>query len=366
MFGPPDAHASNFELWGLLPATIGVWAALHTDTDDRRWLVWAFGAGLLVGVATNTKQPYVFTLAVVIAALPHGRRRLGAAVAAGGCIAVTVVCAIVTDWSGYWRWVWFGNSDYVRVGIAATAVVALRQTVLFIALQLPLVVAATRLHRGTSRRTMTLIVVWGVSALVGVASGLRFFGHYFQQVVPPLALAAAFGVAAFHERAPLIGRRVVGASILWVVALWSLFAVPSLAGPQRAPAALVRGIQSLTSSHDRVLVWGRLPNATVAAARLPSGRFVHHAYLTGLWASGDGDPDPAAHEPFRSRWRAFLDDLHHDPPRLIVDATPIVDGWEHYSVASTPLRGFVARCYRQHTPIDGLPTWEHTGSPGCG
>lgn len=365
LFGPPDAHASNFELWGLLPASVAVLVALRAAGPEQfgRFVARAGSAGVLVGVATNTKQPYLFTLAVVVAALPRGRRSTGTLAAGLGFAGVTVACALASDWSGYWRWVWFGNSDYVRVGMLATALIALRQTVLFVALQLPLVIVAVRARRGADARAVTVLVVWGLSAFVGVASGLRFFGHYYQQVVPPLALAAAFGVAAFRERAPMVARRVVGASLVWVVALWSLFAVPSLAGPQRAPGALVDGIRAVTTTGDRVLVWGRLPDASVAAQRLPAGRFVHHAYLTGLWASGDGDPDPASHEPFRSRWTAFLADLHHDPPALIVDATPIVDGWEDYTVASTPLADFVAECYRRTAPIDALPTWRRTAQP---
>ena len=254
---------------------------------------------------------------------------------------------------------WLGNGDYVKVGIGATLLLALRQVGVFALLQLPIVAAAWGLRRTAARRAVLVCTVWALSAGVGVVSGLRFFGHYFQQVVPPLALAAAFGVAAAPKGTWLTARRLLVACGVWTIALWSLCLVPSL-GIQRAPAALVHGIDASTGRSDRVLVWGRLPDASVAARRLPSGRFVHHAYLTGLWASGHGDPDPARDDPFAGRWHDFLDDLHREPPTLIVDASSIVDGWHHYPVTSTPLADLVRTCYRSAAAIDGLPAWRRT------
>ena len=48
--------------------------------------------------------------------------------------------------------------------------------------------------------------LWLVSAAVSVAVGLRFFGHYYMQLVPPLALLAAGALVA---RQPEVGHAAV-------------------------------------------------------------------------------------------------------------------------------------------------------------
>ncbi len=189
-----------------------------------------------------------------------------------------------------------------------------------------------------------------------MASGLRFFGHYFQQAIPPLALLAGIALARRPARATV---RIVGAAT-FAVALWSLSLIPSISGLESAPRALAQGIAHRTAQKDRVLVWGRLPDAAVQAQRVPTGRFVHQGYLTGDWAAIRGVDDPAHIEPYKSHWHDYLQGLVRNPPVLIVDASSIVKGWERYPIARLPLQRLVDSCYRRDAPIDGLPTFRLT------
>src|SRR5262249_62048009 len=49
--------------------------------------------------------------------------------------------------------------------------------------------------------TNTDLWLWLVSSALSVAIGLRFFGHYYLQLVPPLALLAAIALSRASQRA---------------------------------------------------------------------------------------------------------------------------------------------------------------------
>ena len=369
LLGHADAHSANFEVWGLVPATVAVWCIVRSP----RSFVYAALAGAAVSVATNCKQPYVFTLVAVVIAARRGARLRVAAVAASACATVTVGIAAFAGWSGYWRWVWLENGDYVKVGVATIVVLAIRQTLIFVALQWPLavgVVMGLRKYRGDNghrapRDPATHAVValagWAIAALLGVASGLRFFGHYYQQLIPPLALLAAFGMASWART-----RQVLAAATAWALALFGLVIFPSLRGLEAAPVELARVVRAATSPDDRVLIWGRLPDGAVRSHRVTAGRFVHHAYLTGLWANAERTtPAIMAEEPYASRWTDFLADLKADPPKLIIDATPIVDGWDQFLLTATPLRAWLSSCYTAVDQSAGLATYRLRSEQGC-
>lgn len=369
LLGHADAHAANFEVWGLVPATVAVWCIVRSP----RSLAYAALAGAAVGVATNCKQPYVFTLVAVVVAAPRGARLRAAAVAGSASATVTVGIAALAGWNGYWRWVWLENGDYVKVGVATVVVLAVRQTLIFVALQWPIavgVIVGMRRHRDdigrrashdTSTHTLATLGGWTIAALLGVASGLRFFGHYYQQLIPPLALLAAFGLASWAR-----SRQLLVAATTWALVLFGLVFFPSLRGLEAAPVELARAVQSTTRPNDRVLVWGRLPDAAVRSHRITAGRFVHHAYLTGLWANAESTtPAIMAEEPYASRWIDFLADLRADPPKLIIDATPIVDGWAKFPLTATPLHAWLNSCYIPAKPIAGLSTYRQRSEHGC-
>ena len=369
--GFSDAHAANFEIWGLAAASVAVWLALEVGrppaSNLARLLGRALASGAMVAVATNCKQPYIFTLIVVAFTVSRAHRVIAISAVVVGFATVTAAIAAAAGWSGYWKWVWFDNGDYIQMGFATLATLAIRQCVVFVLVQWPLSLSAFRLMRlraapgesamsviGPARR---LGLIWFGAGFIGVASGLRFFGHYFQQCVPPLALLAGLALDAD----PHTARRRLRIAVGFAPALWLLTWIPGLSGLDAAPRPLAQGIAARTTANDRVLVWGRLPDAAVQAHRTPIGRFVHQAYLTGRWASVDGVQDPTHTEPYATRWRDYLAGLVESPPTIIVDASKIVDGWHQYSIDRLPLQRLVDACYRNSEKINNLDTYEWTG-----
>jgi hypothetical protein len=198
------------------------------------------------------------------------------------------------------------------------------------------------------------LLVWlGVSVLV-LPIGLRFFGHYYQQVVPPLAVITGVALATAPRRA---WQLVAGATVVSTIALVSLaFIHPA---DLSNFTAVGRYVQQTTAPSDQILVWGAVPDVYVSADRAPAGVFLHDGYLTGNWASRSSvlDASIIENEPYRSRWRIFMSDLDRNPPAVIIDAARPGTDWAGYGPDRYPLGALLQRCYSRVAVVDGLPVW---------
>jgi hypothetical protein len=364
-FLPSDAQAANFELWGLAPATAAVLVTIVArDKGDTAWR-WFLAAGALVAVAAHAKQPYIAAgLPVAFEAfrMPQGRRKNVVAGAAGAVLATLPLAALV-DLGSLWRWAWADNGDYLDGGLSTARAlgVGLGLTVVFLCFHLPLLYGFWAAARRRVRLDPT-VLVWAVASLAVIPLGLRFFGHYYQQLVPPLAVLTGVALASARRWE----WRVVGATAAAATAV--LLVVSFAHRPDLTDfTALGRYVQRTTAPDDRILVWGALPDVYVAAQRQPSGVFLHDGYLTGNWASRSQALAPAviADEPFRTRWEMFLADLAADPPELVVDAARPGTDWADYTPARYPLGTLLTRCYDRVTTVDGLPVWrrDHVACP---
>lgn len=357
LFLPPDAQAANFELWGLLPASAAVLCVVVARESQRTPALWFALAGACVVFAANCKQPYIIVGLVVLfeAVRRTTDKRLAVFATAGGATAVALPLFAFFGGLTMVRWVWTDNSDYLSGGVSigrATAIGA-ALTLSFVVLHLPLFygawAAATRRFRADPT-----VLVWLVASVLVIPIGLRFFGHYFQQVVPPLAVLTGCALV-------FAGRRVWQTVIAMTVGL--LVVMVALAMIHRPDltnfTALGRYVQSTTDVNQRILVWGALPDVYVASGRLPTGIFLHDGYLTGNWASRDHPLSERviAAEPFRSRWNMFFEDVAAHPPVVVIDAARPDTDWAMYGPQSFPIGEWLDRCYNIDRVVDGLSVW---------
>lgn len=357
LFLPPDAQAANFELWGLLPASAAILCVVVARSTDRSPLLWFALAGLAVVVAANCKQPYI---AVAIPVLLEALRRVdgkwrAVAATAVGAVVGAIPFFVFFDGAQMIRWVWSDNGDYLSGGVSTgrAAAVGVALTAVFVVLHLPLFYGLWAVIRRQVRADVTILVWLGASLLV-IPIGLRFFGHYFQQLVPPLAVLTGCALVS-------ASRRVWQVLTLLTVSL--LVATLTLAFVHRPKLTnytdLGRYVQSTTSPDERILVWGALPDVYVASQRLPSGVFLHGGYLTGNWASR-AQPLPEsviAAEPFRSRWDMFFEDVMEHPPVVVINAARPDTDWAMYGPESFPIGAWLERCYSIDRVVDGLAIW---------
>jgi hypothetical protein len=191
-FFPADTQAAGFEVFMLLPMTAAVVAAGRGRAAQ---------AGLWLAIACLCKQTAV-TTALPIAWLLYrsgGWRLLARALGAGS--AVIAVTAIACGPSDFLLWTVTGNGGYLalRGSVGATIVRGLGMTGAFLGINLALFVLA-----GESARRRAVGVdlwLWLAGGAVGVLAGLRFFGHYYLQLLPPLVLLAAAALPSEIGRA---------------------------------------------------------------------------------------------------------------------------------------------------------------------
>ncbi len=366
LFLPVDAQAANFELWGLLPASAAMLFVVSSRGDRQHAWRWFGLAGAALMLAVNCKQPYivvVLPIAWEIFRQQRDRFRNLVAVAVGAAMAV-VPLALIVDLGLMWRWVWTDNVDYLDGGISTVRAlgVGVGLTAVFVGFHLPLFYGV---WAGLTRRVRldSTMVVWGLASVLAIPIGLRFFGHYYQQLVPPLAVLSGIGLSVATRRA---WRFVVGltAALAFVLVGLAFIHRPDLSNF----TALGRYVQATTTTNERILVWGALPDVYVSAERQPAGVFLHDGYLTGNWASRSTNLGPAvvASEPYSSRWRMFLADLEADPPTLIIDAARPGTDWSRYAPGAYPIGALMTRCYRFDAQLDGLPVWrlDNNACPG--
>jgi hypothetical protein len=312
-------------------------------------------------VACLCKQTAV-TTALPIAWLLYrsgGWRLMARALGAG--TAVIAVTAMAFGPAEFLLWTVTGNGGYLalRGSVGATIVRGLGMTGAFLGINLALFLLAGEAAR--RRAAEVDLWLWLAGGAVGVLAGLRFFGHYYLQLLPPLVLlaAAALPFVGTVARRAATGAMALSAAVMCAVA----FLPPNERGllPYGAIAAEVRRI---TDPDDTVLVWGEFPEIYWASDREPATRFIHTGFLTGNSGGRDagtgaiGDGLPGA-------WAMLDQDLRAHPADLIVDTSPAgIRNSEYYPLEGTSIWERIRHDYQLTGTLDGVRFYRYVGHTG--
>ncbi|HVN51638.1 MAG TPA: hypothetical protein VMT43_09410 [Acidimicrobiales bacterium] len=321
-----DAHAAGFEAFMLLPITL----AWYWSRRGHAAL-----AALALVIAVLIKQPAAFTVVPVAYNLwrrPDGRRQLAVLTATGGLTYLAVAALFGIRQFLFWNI--SSNGSYLGVySMIGTIGVGLLSTATYAASHVVMVWLAAR---GWPQRRLNLdLWLWLGSAFVGVAVGEHFFGHYFFQMLPPLAALAATQIARVTLRSAMA---VAGAT----TALWLAFSV-ALPRPDLPPyEAVVREVDRLTTKDQAVFVWGSYSEVTWASQRPMATRFPHTNFVTGV---DQGRPTKGA-------LADLCHDLDHSRPEVIVDTSPA----DLRDAGKVPLFSVaqMAAVMRSYEPVDDL------------
>ncbi len=336
---PEDTQAATFEVFMLPWTAAAVWAA-----DRRRW-AWA---GLAVALAALTKQTGGAVLLPVLFLLWRQRAGWRACGALLGAFAAPVAAVAVAVGAGrFWFWTVSGSASYVSMAGAELVAIhrALGQTAVLAAAAAPVLAALGRAAR--RHRPVAAADVWGwlAASVLAVCVGCQFFGHYFLQLTPPLALLGAAALRHLRVRASVA---VVAASALVAAGFvtWGLLAPrPEVAHAQRVAAA----VRARTAPADRVLVWGMHPEDYWLADRRPATRYLTAGFLTNF-SGGRHGIHTGEQYAVPGSWPRFLHDLATHPPAVVVDDSRGAP----YAVSRTPtLRDYLAVHYTRTATIDG-------------
>lgn len=229
---PWVALHANTEAYMLLPLVGSLLFFTYGMKDGR--LQSFFIAGLLAGLAMMTKQVAMWNLlALAMVVLVWYRRTEGMswrAVApafwmfAGAGISLAIV-ALPFALTGALDDFLYANLSYnwVYVGFLSWAerFSNLGYGLLFFcAIAAPFVAGAVAglvvIWRRRAKATDYVLIVWGLASAIGVASGGRFFPHYFLQLMPSLAVLT--GIVIYDRFAN--GQNVVLSRPAWMVSLF--------------------------------------------------------------------------------------------------------------------------------------------------
>ncbi len=324
-----DAHAASFEGFMVLPMTVAWWFSRKGR---------ALPAAVALALATLVKQSAVFTIIPIAYNLwrgPNGPRRV--AVMAAGSVGLYLLVGTSFGLRQFLFWNLTGNASYLGasslLGLAGRAALTLG---VYAVGHLVLVWMAGRAW--VERRQHLDLWLWLVSALIGVAIGQHFFGHYYLQVLPPLAALAATQIDRIPWRRALQVAGVTTA--VWVAAC---MVVPR---PDLPPyVRLVAQIDRLSDRDDPILVWGVFSEATWASARPMASRFPHTNFVTGV---DQGRPTQGALE-------ELCQDIEARPPKLIIDTSPAnVRDSGKAPMVDVPAMVSVLSSYRLQATIDGM------------
>jgi len=194
--------------------------------------------------------------------------------------------------------------------------------------------------------------LWVGAGVLAVVTGWRFFGHYYLQLLPPLALLATRPIV--HA-----SRRVLAAVAVVLAVPVGFFVHQAFAMPpsrtERVTDTLVAYVRRTVRPGQRIFVWGHLPELYWRSGRPPATRFETTEFLTGL-SGGRPNSQTGAEDAAPGAWADFHADLAAHPPVLVLDLAPAdVRGGRYEALSRFPRFGeYLAHRYRRVATIDGV------------
>lgn len=362
-FAPQDGQAANFEVF-MLPAMT---AAVLLGARRRPG-----ASGVAVAVATLAKQTGAATLLPALYLAWKASRRRGVSRALVGFAIPVAIVALLVGPGELLFWAVMGNGSYFGIGSASAYVLGLFavMTLGFVAANLPIIWSVPWAWRDR-KRTWTAadtpsegdtdLWLWLASAALSVAVGFRFFGHYYLQLLPPLALLSA-GVLVRKAPVLLRGTLALSAAIAVVFSLVGFWVHPFANDPRYEDVSAY--LDRHTSATDRIFVWGHMPEIYWASDRRPASRFLSSGFLIGDWGSRPTG-DTSTNVPTPGAFPQLMEDLRMKPPRVVLDTTPAAfRGSQFWPMSKFPeLKHFVDARYTYVRTIDGIAIYE-SRTPG--
>ena len=357
-FAPQDGQAANFEVFMLPAMTAAVLLARHGRAGS---------SGAAVAIATLAKQTGAATLLPVAYLVWKARGKHGLSRAALGFAIPLGLVAFALGPGQLLYWTVLGNGSYVSVGTASLYVAStfVLMTLAWVACNLPIVWRLPEAWRSRRRPTRdggtdTDLWLWLISAAVSVAIGLRFFGHYYIQLIPPLCLLTAGSLTRATRR---LATATVAFAAIAALAFSAAGYFMSPYGPEPQYQTVSKFLATHSKKNDWVLVWGSVPEIYWASNLRPATRFITTSTLTD---SFPGRPafDAAPEKSSSLIWDWFYEDMAAHPPRFIVDTAPAdIRGAEYTPIDRFPrLEEIVQSEYHYVGSIDGISIYERQPS----
>jgi hypothetical protein len=330
-----EGTAANTELFMLCPLIFSLIAFLATAAKTKRDVSLMALAGALTGIAAMFKQVAIvnwFFLAALYPVFTRGEKRWRGTVSFVGWSAAGLLTVLGLVVSYFW---WRGglhefvnnvfthNLEYISAVGASARIEYCWATLTILARTQAIVwafAAAGLIGLLTSGRAKWSLFLtgWIVTSVVGASVSGYFFPHYFQQLLPALALAAAAGAAPlatakFWKVLPQWSRRlalILVLAFLPVLTLWPfLFTyTPAEAVRKIYPGnffaempEFAQRLKNVTPPDSSVFIFGSEPELLFYARRPSATRYIFLFPLYGPYGNTREKQMAAAAEVERSK-----------------------------------------------------------------
>jgi 4-amino-4-deoxy-L-arabinose transferase-like glycosyltransferase len=311
--------AANTELFMLCPLILSLIAFLAAAARTKPRILFMVLAGALTGMAVMFKQVAVVNWFLLIALYPvfaprEKRWREAVSFIAWSATGLLTVLALVVLY--FWRCggltefvvnVFTHNLEYISSITASARLeycwgtltnLARTQTVAWVFAA----VGLTVLFRSGPAKWFVFVAGWLLTSAIGVSASGYFFPHYFQQLLPPLALAAAGGAGwsaaiPVWKIIPTWARRATLSLVLAVlpgITLWPFLFnyTPAESVRKIYPGnffaempEFARRIESLTPPEKSVFIFGAEPELLFYARRPSATRYIFLFPLYGPYGN---------------------------------------------------------------------------------
>ena len=200
--------------------------------------------------------------------------------------------------------------------------------------------------------------LWLISGAVMVAIGLRFFGHYYMQVVPPLCLLTAGALSRGTRRA---ATTLVAFAATCGLAFSAAGYFMRPFDPEPNYQTVSQYLATIHGPNDRVAVWGSVPEIYWASNRRPATRFVTTpGFLADVNPGRPGVPRPTRRTSTRSCGSTSTRTSPHTRRATSSTRHPLVSAAREYApIGEFPrLQKFMDDHYRYVRSIDEIAIYE--------
>jgi hypothetical protein len=311
--------AANTELFMLCPLIFSQIAFVTAAAKKQRNISFMILAGALTGIASMFKQVAIVNWFLLAAAYPvfvreEKRWRRAISFIAWSAAGLLMVLGLVLLY--FWRRgglhefvdnVFTHNLEYIS-GVGASARLEYCWGTLTILARTQVIVSAFAavgllwLFASERAKWSLFLGGWLITSMIGVSASGYFFPHYFQQLLPPLALAAAAGAewvsaVKWWQNFPLWSRNAalsLTLAILPAITLWPfLFTYTSAEAVRKIYPGnffaempeFAQRIESVTPPETPVFIFGAEPELLFYARRPSATRYIFLFPLYGPYGN---------------------------------------------------------------------------------
>jgi len=386
LFSPtfvPKALATNTEILMNLPLVAGFYLILKAEkrgTSQSVWIFLFFVSGAICCLAALIKYQAGIGLPIIIGYLliinPFYLKSttlkkgiVGSSLILAGSLFILAVLFLefqrLGNWDDFYFWGWQYNfqfmsgftwSFFVKKFFAFTPRFILSWILLFFAASKRIKNLLTT--KAASNSGEYLIAVWLLGSILAVCAGGKFFGHYYIQLLPPLTILAGIELIPFFTQP----RTTLKRKLVYATALFGMIAPPLIylgtncQGEQKRMSQenqpliqIADLIQDQTDPHDKIFIWGRVPELYYFSNRLPASRFITCNFLVGMTSYNYHLPRSKIIPKIPEHaWASFMADLQKNKPQIILDtAVSNYRNYGKYALVFYPqLKNFIDNDYQ--------------------